>query len=104
MVCFPSERLGCTRLTSHMMNFLDFIETSHLVDLPLGGGPYTWSSGSANPSISRIDRFLVSSDWEDQYPDITKKLLLHPLSNHFPLLLEVGSMSRGKTPFHFENI
>lgn len=34
---FPSERRGCIRLTSHMMDFSDFIEESHLVDLPLGG-------------------------------------------------------------------
>jgi hypothetical protein len=27
-----------------------------------------------------------------------------PLSDHFPLLLEVGSMSRGKFPFRFENM
>ena len=38
MVHFLSERLGCTRLTCHMMDFSDFIEESHLVDLPLGGG------------------------------------------------------------------
>ena len=65
MVRFPSERLGCTRLTPHMLDFSDFIETSHLIDLPLGGGPYTWSSGSANPLMSRIDKFLISSEWED---------------------------------------
>ena len=51
MVHFPSERLGCTRLTCHMMDFSDFIEESHLVDLPLGGGQYTWSRASDNPAI-----------------------------------------------------
>jgi hypothetical protein len=89
--------------SSHV-GFFDFIETSQLVDLPLGGGPYTWRSGSVNPSMSHIDRFLISSDWEDVYPDVTQKLLPHPLSDHFPLLLEVGSMSRGKFPFRFENM
>ena len=39
VVRFPSERLGCNRLTSHMLDFSDFIEASHLVDLPLGGVP-----------------------------------------------------------------
>jgi hypothetical protein len=41
VVRFPSERRGCTRLTSHMMDFSDFIEESHLVDLPQGGGGNT---------------------------------------------------------------
>ena len=34
VVCFPSERLGCTRLTPPMVDFSGFIESSHLVDLP----------------------------------------------------------------------
>uniref|UniRef100_A0A2N9J4N3 Endonuclease/exonuclease/phosphatase domain-containing protein n=1 Tax=Fagus sylvatica TaxID=28930 RepID=A0A2N9J4N3_FAGSY len=59
VVRFPSERLGCTRLTPPMVDSSDFIESSHLVDLPLGGGPYTW---------------------------------------------KVGSMTRGKSPFWFENM
>ena len=40
-VRFPSERLGCSRLSSQMTDFSDFVEASNLVDLPLGGGPYT---------------------------------------------------------------
>uniref|UniRef100_A0A2N9I4J4 Reverse transcriptase domain-containing protein n=1 Tax=Fagus sylvatica TaxID=28930 RepID=A0A2N9I4J4_FAGSY len=104
VVRFPSERLGCNRLSSHMMDFSDFIDSSNLVDLPLGGGPYTWSSGSVNPSMSRIDRFLISSDWEDRYPEVSQKLMPRPLSDHFPILLEVGGYARGKSPFRFENM
>ena len=104
VVRFPSERLGCDRLSSSMTDFSNFIDTSNLVDLPLKGGPYTWSSGSANPSMSRTDRFLISTDWEDRYLDVLQKLLPCLLSDHFPLLLDVGSLARGKASFHFENM
>ena len=58
VVRFLSKRRGCTRLSSHMMDFSDFIEESHLVDLPLGGGQYTWRSGSENLSMSGLIGFL----------------------------------------------
>ena len=46
IVCFPSERLGGSRLTSAMENFSKFIEELSLLNLPLEWGIYTWSSGS----------------------------------------------------------
>jgi hypothetical protein len=88
-----------------MLEFSDFIEDLNLVDLPLGGGGrFTWSSGTANPSLSRIDRFLISSDWEDQFPDVVQSMLPRPLSNHHPILLETGKLTGGKCSFKFENM
>ena len=105
VIRFPSERLRCRRLTSPMLDFSDFIEDLNLVDLPLGGGGrFTWSSGSANPSLPRIDRFLISSDWEDQFPNVVQSLLPCPLSDHHPILLEMGKMTGDKWSFKFENI
>ena len=54
--------------------------------------------------MSQIDRFFISADWEDRYPDASQKLLPRPLSDHYPILLEVGSMLQGKIPFRFENM
>ena len=46
--------------------------------------------------MSRIDRVLVSHDWEEQYSDVTQRILLCPVSDNFPILVEVGGLARGK--------
>ncbi|XP_065628779.1 uncharacterized protein LOC136067191 [Quercus suber] len=84
--------------------FSEFIEDLNLIDLPLEGGSFTWSSGSDQPSMSRIDRVLVSHDWEEHYPNAIQRILPRPISDHFPILMEVGGMARGKSPFRFENM
>ena len=57
IVRFPSEHRGETRLTLAMEKFSEFIEDLNLVDLPLEGGRYTWSSGTDRPAMSRLIEF-----------------------------------------------
>ena len=46
VVRFPSEQRGGSRLTPAMEKFSEFIEDLNLIDLPLEGGRFTWSSGT----------------------------------------------------------
>ena len=59
--------MGGSRLTWAMEKFSEFIEDLNLIDLPLEGGRYAWSSGTDQPSTFSIDRALVSHDWEEHF-------------------------------------
>jgi hypothetical protein len=100
---FPSERSGVAcRLA--MSDFSEFLHDQGLLDLPLAGGFFTWSISQDPPKWSRIDRFLISHEWEARFPGVSQKRLPRFCSDHFPLLLECVNGSRGKRPFRFENM
>jgi exonuclease III len=104
VVRFPSERSGSAGLSTAMMGFSDFITEMGLLDIPLQGGRFTWSNNRTNMSSSRIDRFLISADWDGHFPKISQKRLPRVLSDHFPVLLDCGLFQGGTKPFRFENM
>ena len=64
IVCFSSGRLAGGRFSPEMWDFSDFISEQGMLDLPLVGGRFTCSSNQDHPSMSRIDRFLLSTKWD----------------------------------------
>ncbi|RVX23718.1 Transposon TX1 uncharacterized 149 kDa protein [Vitis vinifera] len=100
--CLERSRQG--RITPTMRRFAYIIDDLGLVDLPLQGGVFTWSRGLNNQSWARLDKFLVSPSWLDQFSVVLQRRLPRPISNHFPLLLEGGGLRRDHSPFRFENM
>ena len=98
------ERNRQGRITSAMRRFAEVVDDLGLVDIQLHGGAFTWTGGLNNMSRACLDRFLVSPCWLDQFSRVCQRRLPRPISDHFPVLLEGGSWSRGPAPFRFENM
>ena len=87
-----------------MLKILDFIEKHFLVDFPLVEGEFMWFHDFDIPSMSRIERVMVSVDWEENFLDMIQRILSWVVLDHCPLLMEAGGMLRAKSPFKFENM
>ena len=87
-----------------MRIFSQIIDELELKDFPLKGGPFTWRGGLNNQRMARLDRFLVTDDWDTHFSGAKQNLVPRPASDHFLVLLEGGGLSgRGPLPFRFEN-
>ncbi|RVW41575.1 putative ribonuclease H protein [Vitis vinifera] len=71
-----------------MRRFSEVIDDLDLRDLPLQGGPFTWSGGLNSQAMSKLDRFLVLEDWEGHFNGVVQCTLPRPVFDHFPILLD----------------
>ena len=101
-VRFPGERRGGGRVSNSMRRFSEIMEDLGLRDIPLQRGPFTWRGGRNNCSMSRIDCFLVSNDWESYFSGVTQSTLPRPISDHCPIFIDAGGIIKGPIPFRFE--
>ncbi|WMV55555.1 hypothetical protein MTR67_048940 [Solanum verrucosum] len=103
-VCrYISEKRICTRRTKGMKEFSDFIEDMNLIDLLLEDAKYTWFKWDLHEAASRIDRMLISADWDDSFNNMNQIPLQKITSDHTPIALQGGSWQKKKSYFKFEN-
>jgi hypothetical protein len=84
-------------------NFKAIINANGLREVHCSGGCYTWSNGQANPTLEKLDRVLMSKDWEILFP--TAHILKKPrdMSDHNPLILNTMQSFRPHSrAFRFE--
>lgn len=80
------------------------INTLDLREIDLSSRQYTWTNSLDNPTFEKLDRVLMSTDWEYKFPLVTVNALERSLSDHTHLLLNTRTTSyRGNQPlFKFE--
>ena len=93
IIRFPGEKLGGCKFTADIRRFSEWINSHSLVDLLLGGASFTWSSHrtQSHPAMSRLDRFLVSTDWLEVYPEVLHLALPKLVLDHHPMLIDSKS-------------
>jgi hypothetical protein len=85
-----------------MRRFRAFLDAAELKELHLVGRRFTWSSERDNPTLERLDRVFVSTDWLIAHPDHVLRALSTDCSDHCPLLLVVSAVPWAKKWFRFE--
>jgi hypothetical protein len=88
---------------THVNAFNDWIHSWGQIELNDPTRTYSWSNNQSNPILAKLDRVLVSVDWDIKYP--TSKVVMLPkgLSDHNPIKISFGVKNYIKDPiFHFE--
>ena len=99
VILSQGERSRQGRISPAMRRFAQVMNDLELVDLPLQGGTFTWSGGFQNQAWARLDRFMVSPSWLDQFRNVTQKRLSRPISDHFPIIIEGGWYKKRSSTF-----
>lgn len=78
------------------------IEQANLREIFLGGRKFTWCNNQENPTLEKLDRIFVNTDWEKEYPLTMAKTLTRSISDHNPLLIDTGVLKITHKSFKFE--
>lgn len=97
------ERNGKTWSAKETFLFNNLIKDLELIDLPMTNLTFTWSNLQRTPTLARLDRFLVSTEWDLVFPLSKVISLPRVASDHCPILLSVTkNLKRQTTAFQFE--
>ena len=103
-VRYPEERKNSVFNYSVARDFNDFIDEAGLREFSMKGSKYTFLAGKGlGFKMSKIDRFLVCSEFFNKWPNACLRALPRYLSDHNPLLLTIDNKNYGSRPFRWYN-
>lgn len=89
-----SERKGSSNFNKRgeTKEFMDFLGSNYLVDVPSLVNKFTWFSGDGR-SMSKINRFLLSHALVDRRGMVNQVLGKRDLLDHCPIWIKVNSLN-----------
>jgi hypothetical protein len=86
---------------SHIFNSI--IDVNGLKEIKLIGRQYTWANNLPDPTYEKLDRVLVTSEWDRGNPLVVVTGMTRDISDHVPLILKCGPPPQHCNSFRYEN-
>lgn len=80
-----------------------FVNGCSLRNCSLQNAKFTLTNGRDPPTLSKLDKFLVSNEWE-LYPRFFEECIPKIVSDHWPIMLNTSKMRWGPSPLRFKNM
>jgi hypothetical protein len=84
-----------------MDRFNNFIGNHQIREVRRAGPKYTWTNKQLNPIMVNLDRFLISTDWEERFPLCMAWSLTRVGSDHSPIILDSGEQGEPRPKYFF---
>jgi hypothetical protein len=87
---FPSDK-NTRRINQKFVDYFnDWVNKWGLIELNPPNRKFTWSNNQENAVLAKLDRILISTDWEATFPLVRVLALPKGTSDHNPLLIDSG--------------
>ncbi|KAL4312016.1 hypothetical protein GQ457_01G003630 [Hibiscus cannabinus] len=107
IVADQSEKEGGAPVNNNQAKwFLDFMDISGLIELPIKGGTFTWTNMRSNDQAiaEKLDKVLISKEWSLKFPKAIGMIKAAVASDHNPIIVFLeGLKKRRKKDFKFES-
>jgi exonuclease III len=103
LICRASDKSNAQVNRRLLGSFQALREELEVKELQLQGRRFTWSSGSADSTLTKIDHVFISQDWEFMFPHCDLQALGSAVSDHCPMLLTCNPFAWRYRGFRFES-
>jgi hypothetical protein len=69
------------------------IDSFDLWKIELTGHQSTWANSLPNPTFDKLDRVLMTTEWEFKYPLVSVRALDRGVFDRTPLILDTGNLT-----------